>query len=501
MSSNTKVLVIGIDSMDRMILEQYIEELPTFREIKEKSPNLTMTSVFPPDSDTAWASIYTGLYPTNHGVVSFVDPLEKFIKIQTEEADADKIRGKTFWDYMNNYNYLSIILLPHIAYPPWKINGIMVSRSRVSDSVKSEPTELPIKFDLTCLNTPKGVPKKDTKTLKTLLTKYKKLVEDETKFFEKMIKNTDFDLFFAYSSALDAIQHYFWNYCDPTDPNYPGKNEFESVILEFYKLYDDMIKKLIRNADDNTIVIILSDHGHTKRPEFVVNINKVLREIGLLKESKKVSSRMIESLKEVTTMIISKYNLGWIASKVIRAIPSVKDIYSKPSSINWHNTIAYAIDMSGIKAYTYGGIRINKHLLYNKEYEAIRERIINKLRYIPHPETGENIVKWIMKREELYGRNGKYIEKYPDIIIQLKDGFGIGHKVNGPLITKKYTSNIVPGSHRGDTPILFIFNNSDRQMKIMKNAVSLVDIAPTILDILGIEWKKYNMDGKSILLS
>ncbi|KUK17001.1 alkaline phosphatase family protein [Thermococcus sibiricus] len=501
MSTNkrSKVLIIGIDSMDRLLLEQYLEDLPTFREVKEKTPPLNMKSVFPPDSDTAWASIYTGLYPTKHGVVTFVDPLEKSLKIQTEESDANKIRGKTFWDYLTKKRHFSVILLPHIAYPPWEINGIFVSRSRVKDDVKSQSPDLPIRFDLSRLNPPKGVPKKDTKTLRSLVKKYKELVKNETNFFEKMIKNTDWNLFFAYSSALDAIQHYFWSYCDPTDPAYPGKNEFETVIREFYMLYDNLVRRLLNHIDENTIVLILSDHGHTKRPEFVVNLNKILKDLGLLSTSQNVTSTTLDRIKEITAYLVSKYNLGWIASKVLRFFPSVKDVYSKPSSIDWENTIAYTTDMSGIKSYTYGGIIINKNLLKNvEEYEKIREYIINNLSFILHPETGENLVEWVIKRESLYG-DGEYLHLYPDILVQLKEGFGIGHKATGPLITKAHTSNIVPGSHRGDTPILFVYS-PDKKINVSKKDVELVDIAPTILDLFGIDWRNYNMDGKSILL-
>ena len=159
--------MIGIDSMDSELLSKYLEFMPNFKKLKETTTKIKMESVFPPDSDTAWASIYTGLNPAEHGVVGFVDPLKKSVDIQTKESEADFIRGKTFWDYASDTGKKVIVLLPHIAYPPWKINGVMVSRSRVIDDVKACP---PIKnYDISRLNSPKGVPKKNKKTLYVLV--------------------------------------------------------------------------------------------------------------------------------------------------------------------------------------------------------------------------------------------------------------------------------------------------------------------------------------------
>ena len=56
-----RVVVLGIDALDRELVTKYIVNLPTFQKIISKSPKIKSTSTFPPDSDTAWATIYTGL--------------------------------------------------------------------------------------------------------------------------------------------------------------------------------------------------------------------------------------------------------------------------------------------------------------------------------------------------------------------------------------------------------------------------------------------------------
>ena len=92
---------------------------------------------------------------------------------------------------------------------------------------------------------------------------------------------------------------------------------------------------------------------------------------------------------------------------------------------------------------------------------------------------------------------GKYINKYPDILLQLQQGYGIGNKIDVPVISDAGISDIVPGSHRGDTPILFIHNS---KKKISRKDIELVDIAPTVLDLFNIDWTQYGFDGSSIFL-
>ena len=105
-----KLLIIGIDSMDRELVSKYLDSLPNFRKIIEESPKIRSASVFPPDSDTAWASIYTGLNPTKHGIVEFVDPLDPKERPFTITEQLGKAKVSDIRIYENNELYESFII-------------------------------------------------------------------------------------------------------------------------------------------------------------------------------------------------------------------------------------------------------------------------------------------------------------------------------------------------------------------------------------------------------
>lgn len=493
-----KVLIIGIDSLDTDLVSKFEDELPNFKRLKEQNLNISFQSVFPPDSETAWTSIYTGLNPAKHGIVHFVDPLDKVDATVCQEIDNTSFIGKTFWDIAGKAGKKVCVVLPHLGYPVWQVNGCMVGRSSMTDDVQSNVNSISEQYDLSKLNTLKGCPPK--KYFDKYINSAKQIVLDETYFGLKLMKQLEWDLFFIYSSKLDWIQHNLWMYYDEKDPSYPGDNPYKNTIKEFYILYDEMIGKLIDVVEPDTPVIILSDHGHGMRPTKLININKILKEKGLLvsaikRENESDPYYLIEKVKVSVANIITTYGLGDIAKKIMHIFPICRTLYTKPISIDWNKTTAYISDLSGIKAYSYGGIIIKKEKLNNANiYEEIRDDLIADILKITEPSSGKKLVKWVCKREDLY--SGEYITKYPDIVFQLEDGYGAGWGTHGPLISQCATHNIMPGSHRGETPVLLMTNLGEKEL--MKTECTLMDIAPTVLKLLDIK-PNLDMDGTPIV--
>ncbi|ADL58362.1 alkaline phosphatase family protein [Methanothermobacter marburgensis] len=189
-----KVLIIGIDGMDSELISKFEEDLPTICKLKDDGIYLNPKTIFPPDSDTSWASIYTGLNPAKHGIVHFVDALEKSHKYLSEEIDNKTIRGKTFWDIAGDHGKKVCILLPHVGYPVWPVNGIMVGRSSLKDEIMTYPDGLFNEHDLSQLNTIKKFPGRK-KFSEEYINKHIELVENSMRFGLEIYKKENWDLF------------------------------------------------------------------------------------------------------------------------------------------------------------------------------------------------------------------------------------------------------------------------------------------------------------------
>ncbi len=496
----SRVLIIGIDALDSIILSRYEGELAHLSKMKEESPRIKSRSTYPPDTPTAWASIYTGLNPAQHGFIYFLDPLEKVSIIAYEDVPNDSIQGKTFWDIAGRTGKKVCILFPHLGYPVWPVNGVMVGRSLQRDSkvvpVRSYPASLSEKYDLLPLGNIRSTPQKSL--LPRFVDAHKKLVSAEAEFALKMWKEEDWDLFFFYSSSLDWVGHNLWSYFDENDPAYPGDNPYKNIHKEFYHLYDNIVGEFLALAGPETITMVLSDHGQAMRPLKLLNVNEILRREGLLTPKIKKPGVMnpyyaFEAVKGGVTALVNRFGIGGIAMKIMHTVPRIREIYTAPVAIDWKNTTAYVSDLSGIKAYPYGGISINKERLEGRDYEELRSRLIRELSKLEGPEGEGCPVQFICRREELY--QGEYVSKYPDIVFQLKDDYGAGWAIFGSVFSESRTHNIQPGSHKLDSPV-FLLPNLGRE-ESLRREITLMDIAPTVLDLLGVEIPP-DLDGKSI---
>jgi len=502
-----KVVMIGIDAFDSILQSRFESELPNLRELKINAAKINMRSVFPPDSPTAWATIYTGRNPAQTGIIYFRNPLdEKSFVTSTDDSERaihSRLCGTCFWDYLSHHQKKVCVILPYAVYPPWPVNGIMVCTSMrhlgKARAPQTYPPQIGSEYDLDGLNTIQAISSPKASSLYRLIDRGKNLLSSEFSFGLDMFRKDNWDLFFMCSSVLDLIQHCFWAHYDESDPTHIINNPFKDVIKEFYILYDNKIGEFLSAVGSDTSIIIFSDHGHGMRPVQLVNINEILRKEGYLvstggQKRQSSSNYFMERAKRTADRIVTTHGFSVIAARLVRLFPWTKRIYAVPSGVDWDKTIACVSDLSGIKAYSYGGIAINKDRIQDSDYEKVRSSIIAGLSSIIEPNTGKNLMKWICRREDLY--QGEYLDRYPDIVFELQEGYGIGWSIRGPILSTSRTHGIHPGSHRADSPV-FLLSNS-RNSNILRHSMTLMDIAPTVLELLDVNGN-YNFDGTSIL--
>ena len=490
-----KTFIVGIDSLDITLVDRFIEDLPNLAKLRNQSPKFDLKSVYPPDSVTCWSSIYTGWNPARHGLLFFSDPLDKVATTTTTDVDNTVLRGKSFWDFAGREGKSVCLLFPHVCYPVWQVSGVMMGRSSsilVKKSVESYPREIREQFKDMALESIKAYPENPERFLK----RAEELIVSESKVALTLYKKQEWDLFFVYSGTLDFISHHFWSSFDEGDPSYEqGPNS--AVIPKFYKLYDAVIGEYLKAMTDDTVAIIISDHGHGRRPSNTVNLNMILKDQGLLntrddRRGGALAYGSLEAVKGMATSSVNKYRRGGnLAMRALKRFPRLRRFFTKSWLVDWDRTLAYTVDMSGLKAYTYGGIRLLRGKLADS-YEPTRASILANMKTLKVPGQDVSLFKWIARREDVY--NGPFIEKYPDIIFEMVEDYGAGHKVAGPLFSKSQTHNIQPGSHKPDSPTLLISGHGGTPNT---TEVGLVDIAPTLLRIMGVS-PPIGLDGKSI---
>jgi predicted AlkP superfamily phosphohydrolase/phosphomutase len=468
----------------------------------EQSPIFTSKSVFPVDTIPAWVSIYTGLLPVNHGLMYVYDVFDPHLS-DLAKLDLTKFKGKTFWDYAGQEGCEVALVMPHLAYPAWSVNGIMVSRSpfeqridelRTTRDISAYPEWVREKYALpdTLADVWGQFPGK--KLLREWITLGREVIEKEKNIGLQLFQHEKWDLFFIYFSILDAVQHRLWRFFDPNDPTYPGKNDYGRVIVEFYEVFDSLIGEF-QHANGDATLIVMSDHGHHMRPIKTVNVNEYLRRCGYLTQKRK-NSLLKRQLTRTLLGAASKLNIEHTLIKFMVRSESMtrvgKSLYSSSGSIDREKSVAFLSTFAGIKSYSFGGIEINSEALSDTEYTRVLAELETRLWELK-TQHGDTAIVCTKRRDELCAE-GRGTAIYPDLLFELREDFGVGWELSSDLFGRAYDHNVASGGHA--KVATFLIAGAERPT--VKDDVSIVDAAPTILDLLGVDWRKFRFDGRSI---
>jgi predicted AlkP superfamily phosphohydrolase/phosphomutase len=322
-----------------------------------------------------------------------------------------------------------------------------------------------------------------------------------------LMNKDDYGLFIMVVGATDRAHHDWWKYIDPQHPAYDPKEAelYGDLILEVYKAADACVGKFLEAIDDDTTVIVMSDHGGGSHPKDYLNSNYVLRTLNLLKPSAKASKKsgFKAAFKQFYRTKIRRFPY---LEKVYRSLPQgLKKIATTMDSQTMMNLDA--IDWKHTKAYRFPmyppveGIMINVVgrqpegcVQPGEEYEAIRTRILEEMRSLRDPKTGEPIVLEAYRREELY--HGERLETAPDLILVTQDQYKGGTSID-ELISAVPLDVIskLSGVHRMNGIILAQGPHIRRNARI--EGAGIIDVAPTVMYALGLPIPT-DMDGKPL---
>jgi predicted AlkP superfamily phosphohydrolase/phosphomutase len=442
-----RLVVLGIDALDPVLLGRWRKDLPHFARIMDEGYFAPLESTKPPDSIPAWVTIYTGLEPWQHGVIDSMDYLD--IKKGSQAVDVGTIRGRTFWDRAGDAGKRVCVVNPLLAYPVWPVNGIMVNGPVfITGDAQAYPQEIATRFRLPELGGMVDFP--DRKDLGGFLARTEQVTREQAGFGLDLLALEDWDVFFLCLLTLDRVMHFLWRYTDPEDPTYPGPNPLEHSIRDFFILLDSIVGEFMERLSRDQTLLIVSDHGHARRPARSVYVNEMLRREGLLKiRQGKVPGlspvAMVERTKTAFLRMMHRLDLEDWVYKIAAIIPKEKRRSLKTSSyaVAREASVAWLSDTGG--GTSFGGVEINRALCRGAdEYERLRERLIGLLESQRTPE-GEPIVASAARREEVF--TGRNADKYPDVVFELREDYGVDRSLFSGLTGASATHKKVSGGH------------------------------------------------------
>lgn len=498
----SRVVVIGLDGGTLDLMQPWMDDdsLPTFNKIRQQGAYGRLRSTTPYYSAPAWVSIVTGCNPGKHGIYDF---FRTDCFAQKNLVSSSYRKQPAIWNLLTQANRTSIVVNVPGTYPPEEIKGVMIT-CLLTPSFESNftyPKE--IKNDLTADKLGKyeleqiavdDVPKNLTAKYapEKLSDQINMMTTSHATVTLNLMDKYDWDFTMVVFRGTDDVQHLLWDRKD--------------LILSCYKKADEYIGKIMNKYPD-ALLVIVSDHGFGKAHKYFY-VNNALYNAGYIKTTSNPAynfnnlfilffdktSKLIFHLLPIQKIVRSHFGKKFILSSGLGANID----FSKTIAV-YHSVCSRGIRINLKDRYEHG-------IVEKKEYHKIRNELIEYLRNIRDPETGEKIIQKIYTFEEIYGENA--VNNPLDIIFDLKEEYGaqeliqpyIGfnsifkrRKQNLPFVTAPGFYDWM-GDHRPNG-IIFMYGENIRQN--YQISASVVDLVPTILSMMNIPISS-NIDGKVI---
>jgi predicted AlkP superfamily phosphohydrolase/phosphomutase len=269
--------------------------------------------------------------------------------------------------------------------------------------------------------------------------------------FRNELARFDEGLLYFYFGSLDQSTHMMWRCMDAGHPAYdPAEDaEFADFLENLYVKFDGVLGEVMEAIDEQTTLIVLSDHGFAPYyREF--HLNRWLFDEGYLVLKPGVRPETVE----------------WLIG------------------VDWSKTRAYGLGINAL----YVNMSGREHqgiVMPGREAEGLIDEIAAKLETIVDPKTGQRIIVRAYKSSEFY--HGPYQSTAPDIVV----GYGWGYRGSDRTATGQIPAELVEdnlnkwsGDHCADyhhVPGVLFANRP-----IAHEAPSLYDMAPTVLAEFGI---------------
>lgn len=257
-----KILVVGLDCAAPEILF-HDERLTNLRRLMEHGCYGSLESVIPPITVPAWMCMATSQDPGSLGVYGFRNRADHSYS-GVALVNSRSFRELTLWDQVAIEGGRSVLLGVPPSFPPRKVNGISVGCFLTPDPARDEYTHPPsVKDEIAALV---GEYPVDVKGFRTddkirLRDQIYGMTDKHFRVARHYLERAEWDYFQAVEIGVDRIHHGFWKHHDPRHEQHEAASRFATVISDYYAYLDHELGRLLDLLDEETIVLVLSDHG------------------------------------------------------------------------------------------------------------------------------------------------------------------------------------------------------------------------------------------------
>jgi predicted AlkP superfamily phosphohydrolase/phosphomutase len=445
MTTSPRLIIIGLDCAEpSLVFEQWHEDLPYLSRLMQQGYYGRLESCTPAITVPAWSCMMSGRDPGELGIYGFRNRSDRSYQRMTI-ADGRSVHVPRLWDILGEAGWKVAVVGVPGTYPPRPVNGVLVSCFLTPNTniTYTHPPELASQITEWVDDYLLDVPNFRSENKERILQDIYKMCDQRFEVAQNVLKQEHPDMLMLVEMGVDRIHHALWKQMDPRHPKYIPHSPFNRAIHDYYCHVDARIGELLSRCDEDTAVLVVSDHG--ARPLMGgVCINEWLRTEGYL------------HLKEPPTCPISL----------------------DTAMVDWKQTKAWGEGGYYSRIFLNVRGRESEGIIAPVDYERERTGLAERLRAMPGPD-GQLLGNRVFTPQQLY-RSVRGIA--PDLIVYLGDlaWRSVGTVGGGEIFTSENDTGPDDANHAQYGMFIYYDSQHPGNGTPIEGA-QIYDILPTLL--------------------
>jgi predicted AlkP superfamily phosphohydrolase/phosphomutase len=453
--------------------------MPFLKELIDCGVRAELLSVVPALTPPAWTSLATGVSPGRHGIFDFFrkDSLES---PHFHIADSRDVSVETVWSLADRSGVKTTVLNFPLMFPPPRIKGHVVPGwmpwrqlrlgchpEGLFDRLKAIPGFNARQLAMDLSPEAKAIQGCKPEELEDWIDFHIAREQQWFRVLKTLMEEEPSELTAVLFDGVDKLQHMCWSFLDfsaSRERLSPWASKIRERCLDYFRQLDGFLAETVQLAGRDVTTVIASDHGFgAQTGTFFVN-----------------------------AWLEQKGYLGWADGKAPVASQSedlgVDQLARHVYLLDWEKTKAYVPTPSGNGIHIVAKSDSQGAGIPESEYIEVRAQLVEELRAVKDPDTGESVIANIWTREEVF--NGPNVNLAPDLTLEMRDG-GLVSILASEVPFKRREEPL--GAHRPEG--VFVAHGPGLKKGARLPELSIMDIAPLLLYSLDLSVPE-DMEGK-----
>ena len=434
-----RVAFFGIDGVPYSLVRDNESTFENLNAVADEGAGGAIDSIVPPESSACWPALTTGVNPGETGVYGFQD--REVGSYDTYVPMGRDVQARRLWSRVTDAGREATVMNVPVTFPPGRdvqrmVGGFLspgVDKAAYPDDLRETLEGLEYRIDV-------DAKLGHDENKEAFIEDAHETLDARFEAFKHYVEADDWDLFFGVFMTTDRVNHFLFEH-------YEEGGEYDEEFLAFYEKVDRYLGELRGMLDEQTTMVVASDHGFTTLDH------------------------------EVKCNVWLEQN-GWLSYE--------DDDHEGLGDIS-DETEAYSLIPGRFYVNLEG--REPRGTVPREEYESVRDELEAELEALEGPD-GRKVADRVVTGEEAF--RGDHDDIAPDLVVVPNHGFDLKSGFKGG--DEVFDVGPRNGMHSFDNACLFVDDDSARIAD-----ADLYDIAPTLLDLMDLEVDRGEFDGASLV--